>query len=120
MDFIVLKSNHKLLPHFGIVNSDGQTIFITVNHDPRWKGEVFQEGEYTSRAWIPGNFLAEGLFYVNASMITLSPTVTQFHEPSIVSCMVVDSKDGDSARGEYTGPMPGVVRPLLKWKTEKR
>jgi len=25
--------------------------------------------------------------------------------------------DGDSARGEYAGPMPGVVRPLLQWST---
>ena len=32
---------------------------------------------------------------------------------------VVDSTEGDSARGDYAGPMPGVVRPLLHWETTR-
>jgi lipopolysaccharide transport system ATP-binding protein len=30
---------------------------------------------------------------------------------------VIDSLDGDSARGDYAGHMPGVIRPLLNWTT---
>jgi hypothetical protein len=29
----------------------------------------------------------------------------------------VDSLEGGSARGDYAGPVPGPVRPLLKWET---
>jgi hypothetical protein len=34
-----------------------------------------------------------------------------------VAFHVVDTQGGDSARGDFTGPMPGVVRPLLTWTT---
>jgi hypothetical protein len=30
----------------------------------------------------------------------------------------VDSLTGETARGDYAGGIPGVVRPLLKWSTE--
>jgi lipopolysaccharide transport system ATP-binding protein len=118
MEYDVLINGVKLLPHFGFVNAEGQTIFITVDHDPEWKTKTHETGHYTSKGFIPGNFLAEGLIYVNCSMITLNPVITEFHEQSVVSFMVVDSNEGDSARGEYAGPMPGIIRPLLQWKTE--
>jgi len=35
-----------------------------------------------------------------------------------VAFLVVDSSEGDSARGDYTGHMPGLVRPLLSWTTQ--
>ena len=28
-----------------------------------------------------------------------------------------DGLDGGSVRGDYGGPMPGVVRPMLRWET---
>jgi lipopolysaccharide transport system ATP-binding protein len=34
-----------------------------------------------------------------------------------VAFHVVDSLDGNSARGDYAGTMEGVVRPMLKWQT---
>ena len=34
-----------------------------------------------------------------------------------VAFHVIDSLDGDSARGDFAGPMPGFVRPLLRWDT---
>jgi len=37
-----------------------------------------------------------------------------------VSFEVVDSFDGDSARGDYMGDYPGVVRPIVDWATEYR
>jgi lipopolysaccharide transport system ATP-binding protein len=40
------------------------------------------------------------------------------HEREAVAFQVVDSLDGDSARGDYAGPMPGVVRPMVPWLTE--
>jgi lipopolysaccharide transport system ATP-binding protein len=29
----------------------------------------------------------------------------------------VDTTEGDSARGDYGGTFPGVVRPMLRWET---
>jgi lipopolysaccharide transport system ATP-binding protein len=72
-------------------------------------------GRYVSTAWIPGNFLSEGIISVQSVIFTLEPQVKQFNERDIVSFQVVDSMDGDSARGDWHRSMKGAVRPLLKW-----
>ena len=36
---------------------------------------------------------------------------------TVVPLLVTDSLEGDSARGDWTGHMPGVMRPMLKWTT---
>ncbi len=51
-------------------------------------------------------------------MITLDPVRVQFYEQSALAFQVVESMGGDSARGDWAGPMGGVVRPMLKWTTE--
>jgi lipopolysaccharide transport system ATP-binding protein len=37
-----------------------------------------------------------------------------------VAFQVVDSHDGDSARGDWAGKVDGVIRPLLDWSTQHR
>ena len=44
----------------------------------------------------------------------------RFAERDTVAFSVVDSMEGDTARGQWTGRMAGVVRPLLDWQTEYR
>jgi lipopolysaccharide transport system ATP-binding protein len=75
-------------------------------------------GRFVSTAWIPGNFLAEGSFLVQAAISTLDPAITHCFEPDAVAFHVADTVDGDSARSDYAGPMPGVVRPMLEWSTQ--
>ena len=55
--------------------------------------------------------------FVDVALETLDPVVMQFYERQVVAFQVIDSQDGDSARGDFTGTMPGVVRPLLNWST---
>jgi lipopolysaccharide transport system ATP-binding protein len=45
--------------------------------------------------------------------------VTRLHvnERSAVAFQVIDTQGEDSARGDYIGPMPGLLRPLLRWTT---
>ncbi|PWT82845.1 MAG: hypothetical protein C5B44_01460, partial [Acidobacteria bacterium] len=64
------------------------------------------------------NFLSEGSVIVGVAVSTFDPVVIHFYERDAVAFQVVDSLDGDSARGDYGGPMPGAVRPLLKWETQ--
>jgi lipopolysaccharide transport system ATP-binding protein len=71
-----------------------------------------------STAWIPGNLLAEGTLVVDVAISTLDPVSVHAHERDAVAFQVVDSLDGDSARGDYAGPLPGVVRPLLRWTND--
>jgi lipopolysaccharide transport system ATP-binding protein len=62
--------------------------------------------------------LAEGTIIVGVSLSTMDPMKVHFYEPDAVAFHVVDSLEGGSARGDYAGPLPGPVRPLLKWETK--
>jgi lipopolysaccharide transport system ATP-binding protein len=55
---------------------------------------------------------------VTVAVSTLDPVIVHFCEADAVMFHVQDSLDGDSARGDYAGQMPGVVRPILKWTNE--
>lgn len=118
MEYNVIRSGFKLLPNFGLVNEEGLIIFISIDQDPNWKLKPRPKGRYVSKALIPGNLLSEGILYVNCCLNTIQPQTPQFAERSIIAFMITDSQDGDSARGDYTGKLLGVVRPLLKWTTD--
>jgi len=118
MEFEVLKPGYVLGPNYHFFNEEGIYVFVTGDHDPTWHNRPRPVGRYISTAWIPGNFLAEGSLIVGAAIGTLEPFTIHFYERDVVAFQVVDSLDGNSARGDYAGPMPGVVRPLLKWTTQ--
>ncbi|HID52102.1 MAG TPA: ABC transporter ATP-binding protein [Anaerolineae bacterium] len=117
MEYEVLRGGYRLLPHFHLYNEEGITLFTSIDLDPNWRQRDRPAGRYTSIAEIPANFLAEGSFFVRTSLITLDPTIVQFTEPDVVAFHVVDSMDGDSVRGDWAGPLSGVVRPCLTWRT---
>jgi len=115
MDFEVTKPGHILTPGYQIANEEGLIIFSADDQDLEWRRRPRPVGRHLSTAWIPGNFLSEGTMIVNATMRTSVSHTTHFFEPDVVAFHVMDSLDGDSARGDYGGPIPGVVRPLLRW-----
>ena len=118
IEYEVLQPGHLLLPHFGLINELGQCAFISVDLDPAWRGRPRPTGNYISKAVIPGNLLAEGMMYVSCHCLTLNPDSVQFSERKAVAFQVVDSIEGDSARGDYATQLPGVVRPALDWETQ--
>jgi lipopolysaccharide transport system ATP-binding protein len=117
MEFDVLEEGHSLVPNFHFFNEEGICVFIAGDHDPAWQRRTRSQGRYTTTAWIPGNFLSEGTIVVSAAVSTMDPVTVHYFERDAVAFQVIDSLDGNSARGDYAGPMPGVVRPLLKWST---
>ncbi len=117
MEYEVLKSGYVLLPNLYLSNEDSVCAFGAQDLDPVWRGRKRPAGRYISSARIPGNLLAEGMFFVDANMNTMEPFIFQYQSRGAVAFMVTDSLQGDSARGDWTGHMPGVVRPMLKWTT---
>ena len=115
MEYDVLESGYKLLPHHSLFNQEGTWVFTIVDTDPNWKDRSRPSGRYISTALIPGNLLTEGILFVRSGLITLESRVWQFNESDVVSFQVIDSLDGDTARGNWSGPLKGAVRPLLKW-----
>src|SRR6185437_15408512 len=115
--FDVLEGGHLLAPNVHLFSDQDVNLFISIDSDPHWRHSARPVGRYTSTVWIPGNFLAEGSVVVRVAITTLSNMNIRFDEPDLITFQTIDSLDGDSARGDYAGHLPGVVRPLLKWST---
>jgi lipopolysaccharide transport system ATP-binding protein len=118
LEYDVLAPGHTLVPNINLTNEDGTCIFAAVDLDPRWHRRSRPPGRYLSTAHLPGDFLAEGVVAVRALVSTFDPMVTHADVPDAVALHVTDSVDGDSARGDYAGFMPGIVRPRLTWSNE--
>ncbi|MDQ1560097.1 MAG: lipopolysaccharide transport system ATP-binding protein [Pyrinomonadaceae bacterium] len=116
--FDVLEGGHLLVPNAGFYNEESVLLFLTHDCDPAWRGKPRPAGRYVSTVWVPGNFFAEGSISVGVAISSHVPAVVlHAHEGDAVAFQVIDSLDGDSARGDYAGAMPGVLRPLLEWDT---
>lgn len=118
MEYEVLTPARVLTPNYHFYNEEGVCVFVASDKDPAWKGKPRPNGSYKSTAWVPGNLLSEGTLIVGVAVSTMDPVIVHFYERDAVAFQVIDSMDGDSARGDFAGPVPGVIRPLLHWATE--
>ncbi len=118
MKFEVKTPGHILLPHFGFFNDTGVNLFVTLDRDETWMNRERPKGIYTSRVTIPGNFFAECTVFVDADLLAINPNIKQFVARDAVAFQVYDSLEGGSVRGDYSGEIPGVVRPALDWTTD--
>ena len=117
VEFDVIKPGHVFLPVFNLHNEEDVIIFIAHDRDPAWQRTPRTVGRYVSTARIPGNFLSEGVITIASLMMTEDPFRVHAHAPRVVGFRVDESGTGDSARGDFHGRWPGIVRPLLEWKT---
>jgi lipopolysaccharide transport system ATP-binding protein len=117
MVFDVIAEGEEFTPNLHFFNEEGINLFISLDTDDTWRSRPRPVGRYTATAWIPGNFLAEGTCVIGAAITTLKSMKVRLYERDAIAFEVIDSTDGNSTRGEYTGHLPGVVRPLLNWET---
>jgi lipopolysaccharide transport system ATP-binding protein len=118
IEYEVMKQGNILVPYFEFLNEYGILAFATLDNDESWQTTPRPLGRFQSTAWIPGNMLAEGILRVRAAICNMNPFKVHVDQFCAVSFHLIDSLDGDSARGIYAGSFPGVVRPKLKWTTD--
>ena len=118
IEYDVQESGHTLLPSIEVFSEEGLNLFSAHDTEADWRRRPRPTGKFKSIAWVPGNLLAEGNLLVNISIVTHVP-VNRLHinERNAVAFQVIDTQGEDSARGDYIGPMPGLLRPLLRWTT---
>jgi len=115
----VLQPGVTLTPRIDLFSDAGVHLFSAHDIGDEWRYRSRPTGQYVSTAWIPGNFLSEGNFVVNVSVMSHTPsTMLHAQAGNAVTFQVVDYHAKDSARGDYVGPIGGVLRPLLNWTTE--
>jgi lipopolysaccharide transport system ATP-binding protein len=117
--FRVLEHGPPVVPKLK-VTVGGQIAFNAMDIDPRW-AKPSPPGEYVATAWIPGNYLNEGLMTVDPAVVSIDSPKLHHHVSvwEAVSFHVQDPAEGDSSRGQFTGQWRGVVRPLLDWTCER-
>ncbi len=119
IEFECLRPGHVLMPAFSLWNEEGLLIFSAMDLDPEWRGKERRPGVYVSWAEIPGNLLSEGNMSINTALWEWEPKRRiEYHEKDVAAFQVIDSLEGDSARGDYVGQLPGAVRPKLDWRTD--
>jgi len=117
MEYEVLCPGLILAPHFGLQNEEGDMLFLAYEVNRAWSGYPRKIGKYISQGIVPGNLLTEGTYFVSVFCRTLQSREVDIEEPAAVTFQVVESKGTTSARGNISGHIPGLIRPLLDWKT---
>jgi lipopolysaccharide transport system ATP-binding protein len=75
-------------------------------------------GDYHSTLVVPRNLLAEGEYTISFSIISTMGAKHYFVEGrDTLMFRVVDGMSGESARGDYTRGLGGVLRPILSWES---
>ena len=118
IEYEVLESGHKLLPYIQFHTQEGIMAFEASDLDRRWRSQPRPRGRWVSIVCLPGNLLSEGILFASPGLITRDPVSTQFFVRAAVAFHIIDTLEGDSARGDWNGNFSGVVRPILKWSTE--
>lgn len=119
LEFDVLKPGCVLMPEIEIFDEEGVHLFSTTEVKSQWQ-QSRSPGRYKSTAWIPGNFLPDGTFYLDLKMVTPESHRMHVSQAQVAAFQVIDQSDGQGARGLWAGDLSGVVRPLLKWTTDFR
>lgn len=118
IEYEVLQSGYVLRIYYHVINEEGIEAFLPLDNDMSWRNKPRPVGRYVSTSVIPGDLLSEGRYFIGPSIGTENPTVRRLRVNDAVAFHVIDSMDGNGARGDSTGNIPGVVRPLLKWETQ--
>ena len=120
IEYEVMQSGKIIVPSVQLNNEQGTCIFVSHDWNSGWRDRARPTGLYKSSVAVPGNLLSEGTIFVTVGAATYQPHEVHFNERDAVTFNVIDSSEGDAARGDFTGPMPGVVRPVLQWQTDRR
>jgi lipopolysaccharide transport system ATP-binding protein len=117
VEFEILAPGHILVPAVQLTNEYGGIVCMVADQSAESRDRPREPGRYRSTAWLPGNFFAEGTLLVSVSLRSHSPDRVHCQANEAVALQIVDSPDGDSARGHFAGNWPGAVRPLVPWST---
>jgi lipopolysaccharide transport system ATP-binding protein len=106
-----------------VLDGLGNTVLSTANTPnanltpDEWFGQSHEPGLYRAVCRLPANFLNEGLYYINAYIVSLGPLEVLVEAPQVLSLNVFDT--GVMREQGGAGNWPGAVRVRLPWKTEQ-
>lgn len=112
----ILKENELFTHGFNLFNSQGLHILSSHDKDSDTLKKSLGLGIHKKTIIIPKNLLAEGGYNCSFAIMRYNPFKVEFHVLDILGFDVVEIKIDKSTRGDYSGRVPGVIRPLLNWE----
>ena len=116
MTYEILRDDITFVDNFNVFNDENAVLFVTHNVQHSYYNKTRANGIYQTTAWLPANLLQGGDYFISAALISISPFQFHFHEEQVVCFQLFDSVDGTTAKGDFSGDFPGMVRPLLRWE----
>ena len=99
-----------------VVNEVGTEVFSSFPAtDKVWHGKAFPAGLFRTTCVVPGDLLNNGRYTVNLLAVR-DQSIVLWRKDSLLTFHVEDSH---ALRGDWHGEWNGVVRPNLKWETER-
>ncbi len=120
MEYEVQEGGHVLWLGYNLHNQEGVNIFDTHSVNTREYKEPHAPGVYRAVAHIPAHFLNTGMYFTSCAAFNHLKQIVHFHAKDVLVFHVHDVFDRLTARGMSPGEFPGMVRPLLDWKIEKK
>lgn len=121
LEYVVAVDNAVVYPSIHLLDNVGTVIFATFNGpsatiglDENF-GKQLKKGKYVSELIIPGNFLNEKSYSINAFLVPLDANNLAIVEDAL-SFVVTDTGE---MRKEYGGDWTGLIRPKMAWKTNR-
>jgi len=118
MEYELHRDGLRVYPNLHVKDSYGQYVFVTADSEmDSTSMKKLKTGRYCSRCVIPGNFLNSGTYYIGFALGSVFPLAIHSFLPDLLFITIHDPIVGIPTRLEgYSGPVPGSVRPLLKWE----
>lgn len=115
MDYDVAVDGMILYPAIQLINEWGSEIIWSTDVGTPLHGRPRPAGRYRCAVRIPANLLGEGMLTVSVTIASLRPRKFHVSEADVVYFQATEVIDGTTARGEYTGHVGSLLRPLLDW-----
>lgn len=112
----VLKDDLLFTHGFNLFNNQNIHILSSHDKDSDTLNQPLSKGIHSKTIIIPGNLLSEGGYTCSFAIMRYSPFHVEFHEMEAVGFNIIDEMGENTARGNYSGRFPGLVRPLLNWE----
>ena len=119
--YLTKRDNLKFIHGLNLYNEQDINIFNShdTTSEARFEKRNINDIFY-AQCIIPKNFLNEGTYSVSLALFSAEPFIIYNHLLGLLRFRIIDLIDGTSARGEYTGGFPGIVRPILSWSYIKK
>lgn len=116
VEYLNLIENSRLSVTLLLFTEEGAILFSSIsNLEPKWHNKPRPKGLYVSNCHIPANLLAPSTYSVGIIICTKNYQ-DSFREDNLLKFTITD--DGD-VRGDYFGGFTEIIRPLLKWSTDR-